>query len=156
MIVLGLIAIPILIAINGLSWPSSSRSWPFARLALRKCSVRAFAALAPSRSRRAARIAASRPPSSASRSPALRLGAVGESVLAVLMGASARLYPEHLQLVTRHSIAALASVFVITYLHVILGEQVPRDDGNQSTEKISSAVKPLNLFARVTSPVLRS
>src|SRR5262245_32902965 len=86
----------------------------------------------------------------------IALGAVGESVLARLLEPYLSFVPDAWEPVTRHSIATLLSIAFITYLHVILGEQVPKMMAIQSADRIALwSARPLNVFARITWPVLR-
>src|SRR5262245_337487 len=86
----------------------------------------------------------------------IALGAVGESVLAKLLEPYLSFIPENIEPITRHSIATLTSIAMITYLHVILGEQIPKMIAIQSADAVALwAARPLNIFARITSPVLR-
>lgn len=156
MIVLGLIAIPILIAINGFFVAVE-----FALVAIRTTRVEE---LVQQGTRRAKGVAAAR--ANLNRSIAasqlgitlasIALGAVGESVLATLFEPLFTFVPDHLEPITRHALAALTAIALITYLHVILGEQVPKMIAIQSTDAVALwSSRPLNIFARVTYPILR-
>jgi putative hemolysin len=155
-IVLGLIAIPILIAINGFFVAVE-----FALVAVRKTrveemidqGVRGARGVLAATSNLNRSIAASQLGITLA---SIALGAVGESVLASVLEPVLKFIPDYLEPVTRHSFAAIVAVGLITYLHVILGEQVPKMMAIQSTESIAlTLARPLNLFARVTSPILR-
>src|SRR5262245_38455537 len=67
----------------------------------------------------------------------IALGAVSESVLARLLEPNLSFVPPGWEPVTRHSIATLLSIAFITYLHVILGEQVPKMMAIQTADKIA-------------------
>ncbi|MEZ6141806.1 MAG: hemolysin family protein [Zavarzinella sp.] len=86
----------------------------------------------------------------------IALGAVGESVLAKLLEPTLTFMPSKMGFITRHGIATVFSVAVITYLHVIFGEQVPKMVAIANPDRVAlKTVIPLNFFARITSPVLR-
>src|SRR5262249_24712245 len=86
----------------------------------------------------------------------IALGAVSESVLARLFENWLTFIPGDLEAITRHSIATLLSIGLITYLHVILGEQVPKMMAIQSPDGVARwSAKGLNVFGWITSPVLR-
>ena len=64
--------------------------------------------------------------------------------------------PEKLEPLSRHSLATLLSIAIITYLHVILGEQVPKLMAIQSADKIALRISgPLNVFAKLSYPLLK-
>ncbi|HKB03045.1 MAG TPA: hemolysin family protein [Gemmataceae bacterium] len=156
MVVLGLIAIPVLILINGYFVAVE-----FALVAVRKTRVEELVQQG-ARGARSVRNAIDNLNRSIAAAQlgitlaSIALGAVGESVLARLLESQLTFVPEHLQWVTRHSIATLLSIAIITYLHVILGEQVPKMMAIQSADAIALwSAPPLNGFARVTSPVLK-
>lgn len=155
-IVLGLIAIPILIAINGFFVAVE-----FALVAVRKTrveemlgqGVRGASAVSAATSNLNRSIAAAQLGITVA---SIALGAVGESVLARLFEPLFGFVPEHLEPVTRHSVATLVSIALITYIHVIFGEQVPKMIAIQSTDSVALwSSRLLNLFARLTNPVLR-
>ncbi len=57
---------------------------------------------------------------------------------------------------TLHGVSLALSFFVITLLHVVLGELVPKSMAIQRAEKITLLVaKPLRLFYKVASPLIR-
>jgi CBS domain containing-hemolysin-like protein len=155
-IVLGLIAIPVLILVNGFFVAVE-----FALVAVRKTRVEELVrqGVRGARSVEAAVGNLNRSIAAAQLGitlASIALGAVGESVLAKLLERQLTFVPEHLEWVTRHSIATLLSIAVITYLHVILGEQVPKMMAIQSADRIALwSARPLNVFARATNPVLR-
>ncbi len=87
---------------------------------------------------------------------AIALGAVGEPVLAQLVEPLFSFMPEGLRIVTKHSLATLVAVLLITVFQVILGEQVPKMTALQATDRIALWLSPpLNLFARFSLPVLK-
>ncbi|HEX3146497.1 MAG TPA: hemolysin family protein [Gemmataceae bacterium] len=156
MIVLGLIAIPVLIAINGYFVAVE-----FALVSIRKTRVEE---LVQRKVRGARSLAAAQANMSRSIAAAqlgitlasIALGFVGESVLARLLDRQLDFVPAGLEPITRHSLATVLSIAIITYLHVILGEQVPKIIAIQQADRLALATaRFLNAFALVTSPVLR-
>jgi CBS domain containing-hemolysin-like protein len=83
----------------------------------------------------------------------LALGWIGESALAhVLEPAFVRLPHSH---VYAHGIAVGVAFTLITYLHVILGEVVPKSIALQRTERVALAVAaPMDVFMTLASPFL--
>jgi CBS domain containing-hemolysin-like protein len=58
---------------------------------------------------------------------------------------------------TLHVLATLLSFFIITLLHVVLGELVPKSMAIQKAERITLAVtKPLRLFYRFARPLINA
>jgi putative hemolysin len=155
-IVLGLLAIPVLIAINGYFVAIE-----FALVAMRKTRVEELLQQGNRRARSVASAQANMNRSIAAAQlgitlASIALGAVSESVLARLLESYLSFVPDAWEPVTRHSIATLLSIAFITYLHVIFGEQVPKMMAIQSADKIALwSARPLNVFARITWPVLR-
>src|SRR5262249_9275440 len=80
----------------------------------------------------------------------------GESVLATLLRPLLTFIPEGLEPLTAHSMATFLSIAGITYLHVILGEQIPKIVVIHSPDRLALRTAWfLNGFAAVTAPVLR-
>src|SRR5437870_1391708 len=83
----------------------------------------------------------------------LSLGWMGEPALA-------RLFEELLGrvphvMVYAHTIAIVVTFILITYLHVILGELVPKSLALQRAERVALAVAaPMDVFLRITRPFL--
>jgi magnesium and cobalt exporter, CNNM family len=83
----------------------------------------------------------------------LTLGWVGEPVLAQMMLGPVRDLPH--ALVYAHSIAIVVAFTLITFLHVILGELVPKSLALQRAEQVALAVAaPMDVFLTVTRPVI--
>jgi len=156
-ILFGLIAIPVLILINGFFVAVE-----FALVAVRKTRVeelvqqgaRGAKSLAAARAHMDRSIAAAQLGITVA---SIALGAVGESILARLLEPLLTCMPAGgLELITRHSIATFLSIAVITYLHVILGEQVPKIIAIHAPDRLALRTVPyLNGFARITGPILR-
>ena len=86
-----------------------------------------------------------------SRSPVLALGWVGEPAIARIFqtwmgeGLSGKVYA--------HSIAIALSFFLITSLHVILGEVVPKSVALQKAENVALAIAaPMDVFMTLSRP----
>ncbi len=156
MIVLGLLAIPLLLAVN-----AYFVAIEFALVAIRRTrveemlqqGVRGSTGVASAQANMERSIAAAQLGITVA---SIALGAVGESVLAKLLEPALTFIPERLEPLSRHSIATLLSIFIITYLHVILGEQVPKLMAIQSADKIALRTSgPLNVFAKLSYPLLK-
>jgi putative hemolysin len=94
--------------------------------------------------------ATSRPPSSASPWPrwGLGLGWIGEPALASLIQGGFRWLPEVAATVATHATASIVAFIIITVLHIILGELVPKALALLYPETVSSWVAaPLIGFA---------
>jgi len=83
----------------------------------------------------------------------LGLGWIGEAAMARVLEPlfinlpHARLYA--------HAVAIVFAFTLITYMHVILGEVVPKSIALQRTERVALAVAgPMDVFMRVTAPLL--
>jgi putative hemolysin len=84
------------------------------------------------------------------------LGAVAESSLAHLLEPVFSFLPPNAQGITRHGLAVALALVLITFLHVILGEQIPKMIAIQSPDDTALWLSgPLNFFARISSPLLR-
>jgi CBS domain containing-hemolysin-like protein len=83
----------------------------------------------------------------------LTLGWVGEPLLAHMMLGPVQDLPH--ASVYAHSIAIVVSFILITFLHVILGELVPKSLALQRAEQVALAVAaPMDVFLTLTRPVL--
>ena len=83
----------------------------------------------------------------------LTLGWVGEPVLAQMMLGPVRDLPH--ALVYAHGIAIAVAFTLITFLHVILGELVPKSLALQRAEQVALAVAaPMDVFLTLTRPII--
>ncbi len=83
----------------------------------------------------------------------LTLGWVGEPLLAQMMLGPVRDVPH--ASVYAHGIAIAISFILITFLHVILGELVPKSLALQRAEQVALAVAgPMDVFLTLTRPLL--
>lgn len=85
----------------------------------------------------------------------LGLGWIGEPALAGLIeGAFANL-PDPASVIATHAVAVAVAFAVITFLHIVLGELVPKSAALLRPETVSRWVAgPLNLFNLLVSPLI--
>ena len=85
----------------------------------------------------------------------LGLGWIGEATMATLFDRLFHALGIESAVGTEHLLASIvAAYFVLTYLHVVLGEQAPKSWALVSPEKITRfVVLPLRAFALVTKPL---
>ena len=85
----------------------------------------------------------------------LTLGWIGEPIVASLVGRIEFLHQVPHAAVYAHGIAIAIAFSVITYLHVLLGELVPKTLALQRAEQIALAVAaPMEGFLTLTRPIL--
>ena len=156
MIVFGLLAIPVLIAINGFFVAAE-----YSLVAVRMTRVEELVQQGVGRARSVA-AAKSRLDRSIAATQlgitlaSIALGAVGESVLATLLRPLLTFIPEGLEPLTAHAVATFLAIAGITYVHVILGEQIPKIVVIHSPDRLALRTAWfLNGFAAVTAPVIR-
>jgi CBS domain containing-hemolysin-like protein len=86
----------------------------------------------------------------------IALGAVGEPVLAGAVEPLFSILPDDWRFISKHTLATALALLIITMLHVILGEQVPKMAALQATDRtVLWLSRPLNIFARVSLPILK-
>jgi putative hemolysin len=81
----------------------------------------------------------------------LALGWIGEDTMAHLLEpVFNNILPESLVAVASHTIAVVIAYAIITYLHVVLGELVPKALALDKSEKVALATaKPIDIFYRL-------
>jgi CBS domain containing-hemolysin-like protein len=85
----------------------------------------------------------------------LALGWVGEPALAHLLEPLFRGLPDALGFVTTHAVAVTLAYVLLTYLHVVLGEQVPKMHALDRAEDVALIVAgPLLTFSRIFHPFI--
>ena len=85
----------------------------------------------------------------------LALGWVSEPALVRLIYPAFRFMPENWSWLSAHSVAIFVTFLLITFLHVILGEQFPKSVALQESDRAALWVaRPLNAFARITRPLV--
>jgi CBS domain containing-hemolysin-like protein len=153
---LGLTLIPVLIAINGYFVAAE-----FAMVAVRKTRVeemvnqgvkgakRLLAAVTDlDRSVGAAQLGIT--------VASLALGFVSEPALHNLIDLLLNSLNLELSSTLKHVISVLLTLSLITYMHVVFGEQMPKIAALQSSERIGVwTAGPLNVFAVITKPLIR-
>src|SRR5262249_7496056 len=82
------------------------------------------------------------------------LGWVGEPALADLVQPIFGELPRTWGVVATHSLAAALAFILITFMHVVFGELVPKNLALQSPDRTALwLVRPLTVFARLTRPL---
>ena len=86
----------------------------------------------------------------------LALGWVGEPALAVLIDRFLALFGMPISSTGAHTAAAIAvSFFIITFLHIVLGELAPKSLALVKPEGVSKViVTPLRIFSRLMAPLI--
>jgi CBS domain containing-hemolysin-like protein len=83
------------------------------------------------------------------------LGFVGEPALAALIEPLANYLPEDWRGAATHSAATLLAFFLITFLHVVFGELIPKSLALETADRTSLWLSgPLNVFARLSRPLI--
>ncbi|MBI3406881.1 MAG: HlyC/CorC family transporter [Planctomycetes bacterium] len=84
----------------------------------------------------------------------LGLGWVAESALAHTMTAAFAQLPSPWDFIARHSIAAAIAFALITFMHVVFGELFPKSLALQAPDRVALWVaRPLRIFATVARPI---
>ena len=155
MFVVGLVAIPLLIAVNGFFVAAE-----FALVAVRKSRVEELV-----NEGKFGATGLMRALTDLNRSVAgcqlgitvasLALGFVSEPAIAHLLEPAFATLPAGWQGAATHALSVVITLGLITYLHVVFGEQMPKLAALQSPEKVALWVaRPVNGFARLTSPLI--
>lgn len=154
--VIGLVAIPILIMINAFFVAAE-----FALVALRRSRVEELVNQGnPRAPRLLAAIDELNDSVAASQLgitvASLALGFVSEPALASLIAPLFRELPGNWQGTATHTMSITLTLALITFLHVVFGEQMPKIAALQSSEQIGLFIAgPLNRFARIARPLIR-
>jgi len=86
----------------------------------------------------------------------LALGFVSEPALAQLLSPLFAHLPAEWAGAVNNLVGVVATLGLITYMHVVFGEQMPKIAALQSSERIGLAVCiPLNFFAKLVMPLIR-
>ncbi|MBL8866553.1 MAG: HlyC/CorC family transporter [Gemmataceae bacterium] len=86
----------------------------------------------------------------------LALGFVSEPALASLIAPLFKEMPAGWQGPITHTLSIVLTLALITFLHVVFGEQMPKIAALQSSERIGLFIAgPLNRFARISRPLIR-
>ncbi len=85
----------------------------------------------------------------------LGLGWVGEPALARFLEPLFTFLPSNLAFLTTHTLAVITAFSIITFLHIVIGEVVPKTIALQRAEDTSLVViTPLVIFAKVFRPFI--
>ncbi len=85
----------------------------------------------------------------------LGLGWIGEPALAHLIEGAFAVLPDPLSVIATHAVAVAVAFSVITFLHIVLGELVPKSAALLQPETVSRYVAgPLNLFNLLVAPAI--
>ena len=83
----------------------------------------------------------------------LGLGALGEPVVEAILGGALSSLPESL----RHFVSYAIAFFIITTLHIVIGEQAPKLFGLQLAEKVAMGTAlPMQIFYKVFKPFIHA
>jgi putative hemolysin len=155
-LIVGLIAIPLLILINAFFVAAE-----FALVALRRSRVEELVNQGNPRAPRLLKAVDELNDSVAAAQlgitvASLALGFVSEPALAALIAPLFREVPAQWQGPVTHTLSIMLTLALITFLHVVFGEQMPKIAALQSSERIGLFIAgPLNRFARITRPLIR-
>jgi CBS domain containing-hemolysin-like protein len=153
--VLGLIAIPLLVALNGFFVAAE-----FALVAVRKTRVEELVNQGVSRAEAVEDAIANLDRTIAATQlgitlASIALGFVSEPALAKLIQPHLAFLPENVAFITRHGVAVFIAFSLVTFLHVVFGELMPKAIALQTPDKTALIVAPpLNLFSRLSRPVV--
>jgi CBS domain containing-hemolysin-like protein len=85
----------------------------------------------------------------------LALGWVGESTVAAILLAVFHSLPSPINLIASHTVAAAIGFIIITFMHIVLGELVPKSIGLLNPEAVVLwTVPPLAVVARICKPFI--
>jgi CBS domain containing-hemolysin-like protein len=153
--VLGLLSVPALVALNGLFVAAE-----FALVAVRKTRVEEMVAQGVPRARAVHAAVENLDRNIAATQlgitlASIALGWVGEPALAHLVQPLFEALPGPWAFVAVHSTAVAFAFFLITFMHVVFGELIPKTMALQRPDQTALwVVPPLALFARVTRPFI--
>jgi putative hemolysin len=154
--VVGLLAIPVLVAVNGFFVAAE-----FALVAVRKTRVEELIKLGTPRAS-ALMWAIEKLDDSVAAAQlgitvaSLALGFVSEPALHHLLSPLFGVLPDNWQGPISRTASIALTLGLVTYLHVVFGEQMPKIAALHSAEQIGLWVaKPINFFVRATRPIVR-
>jgi len=155
LLILGLIAIPLLVALNGFFVAAE-----FALVAVRKTRVNELVGQGVPRAKAVAdailhldrTIAATQLGITLA---SIALGWVGEATLSYVVEPWFEFLPAKDAFLTRHALAIAVAFSLVTFMHVVFGELMPKAVALQTPDKTALWVSPpLNVFSRVAYPVI--
>ena len=153
---LGLALVPLLIAVNGYFVAAE-----FAIVSLRKSRVQELVNAGRHRSGALLEAITAMDRSVAAAQlgitiASLALGFVSEPAIAQVLHPLFEFLPGDMQGAFAHVLSVAVTLALITYLHVVFGEQMPKIAALQAPESVGLWIAgPLNGFARVSMPVIR-
>ncbi len=154
--VLALLAIPALVAVNGFFVASE-----FALVAVRRTRVEELVNAGTHRAKALLDAVDNLDRSVAASQlgitlASLALGLVSEPALYALVAPLFTPLPDAWQGAVTRTLSVMITLALVTYLHVVFGEQMPKIAALQASERIGLWVAgPTNWFARATHPVIR-
>jgi putative hemolysin len=156
MSVIGLLSIPILIVINAFFVAAE-----FALVALRRTRVQELVNQGNTRAKSLLKSIDDLNDSVAAAQlgitvASLALGLVSEPALHSVIAPLLNHLPDGWHGAVSHSLSVVITLALVTFLHVVFGEQMPKIAALQSSERIGLFIAPpLNLFARLARPLVR-
>ena len=85
----------------------------------------------------------------------IALGWVGERALEQAIAPAFAFLPDHVAFITRHTVATLFAFAMVTFLHVVFGELIPKAIALQEPDNAALFIAPpLNFFSRVAAPLV--
>jgi CBS domain containing-hemolysin-like protein len=155
MMVLGIVAIPLLVALNGFFVAAE-----FALVAIRRTRVEELVNQGVSGAQAVNDAITNLDRTIAATQlgitlASIALGFVAEPALAKLIQPLFGFLPENAAVVSRHAAAIFIAFSIVTFMHVVFGELMPKAVALQTPDRTALYVaKPLNLFARFSRPVV--
>jgi magnesium and cobalt exporter, CNNM family len=153
--VLGLLSIPALVALNGFFVASE-----FSLVALRRTKVEEMVQRNVRRAKAVETATENLDRSIAATQlgitlASIALGWVGEPILADLIDPLFNRLPQSWHGTVLHTVATSVDFLLITFMHVVFGELIPKSIGLQSAEKTALWIaRPLNIFMKIARPLI--
>lgn len=153
--ILGVLTIPLLVALNGFFVAAE-----FALVAVRRTRVKELVGQGVPRAKAVEHAVAHLDRTIAATQlgitiASIALGWVGEVALASAMQPWFTFLPESQALITRHALAVAIAFSLVTFMHVVFGELMPKAVALQTPDTTALWVSPpLNVFARITRPLV--
>ena len=154
-IAVGLLAIPFLIALNGFFVAAE-----FALVAVRRTRIEELVAQGVQRAKAVEAALKNLDQSIAATQlgitlTSIALGWVGERSMEQTIRPLFEFLPEHFAFLSRHAVAVVIAFTLVTYLHVVFGELIPKAIALQIPDTTSLWVSgPLNVFTRSTRAMI--
>ncbi|MGF1580843.1 MAG: hemolysin family protein [Gemmataceae bacterium] len=85
----------------------------------------------------------------------LALGWSGERALEHLLSSAFEWVPANMRWIVSHSVAGTLAFMLITFMHVVFGELIPKTVALQTPDQVALWIaRPLNLFTWITRPLI--